>query len=97
MGRRVTLGSFSKYIIKRILRKYKGRIKSICSHGACIVPDQDSEIEEVLQSIYLDPEEVCKQIEALERLTELHQSASDKDLERIEAYILHILGIKVLT
>ncbi len=61
------------YTIRRLLRQYQGQLKSVVVEGACLVADPEADLNAVLESLYLDEEEVHTQVAEIEKLMMTYQ------------------------
>ncbi|MDR5639761.1 MULTISPECIES: hypothetical protein [unclassified Thermosynechococcus] len=86
------------YTIRRLLRQYQGQLKSVVVEGACLVADPEADLNAVLESLYLDEEEVCTQVAEIEKLMMTHQlllkAGAKEQAAAIEDQILWIFGLK---
>lgn len=86
------------YTIRRLLRQYQGQLKSVVVEGACLVADPEADLNAVLESLYLDEEEVRSQVAEIEKLMMTHQlllkAGAKEQAAAIEDQILWIFGLK---
>ncbi|ATS18850.1 hypothetical protein BRW62_08940 [Parathermosynechococcus lividus PCC 6715] len=89
------------YTIRRLLRHYQGQLRSVVAEGACLVADPEIDLNAVLESLYLDEDEIRVQVAEIEKLMMTYQlllKADAKEQARaIEDQILWILGLKRIT
>jgi uncharacterized protein with PhoU and TrkA domain len=89
------------YTIRRLLRQYQGQLRSVVAEGACLVADPEIDLNAVLESLYLDEDEIRVQVAEIEKLMMTYQlllKADAKEQARaIEDQILWILGLKRIT
>ncbi|URR35010.1 hypothetical protein NBE99_10225 [Thermosynechococcus sp. HN-54] len=86
------------YTIRRLLRQYQGQLKSVVVEGACLVADPEADLNAVLESLYLDEEEVRTQVAEIEKLMMTRQlllkAGAKERAAAIEDQILWIFGLK---
>lgn len=96
------LSVLTDYYIRKLIRRYRGRLKSVVAEGASIQADTHTSIDDVLESLYLEPEEIAVQVKKLEVLTRYHQQLelkfpnSHHQLQDLERQIFWLIGFKVL-
>lgn len=86
------------YYIRRLLRTSQAQLKSVVAEGACLVADPEIDLNAVIESLYLDDEDIAEQINELEKLVLSHQvlvQAKQPDqIKKVEDQIFWILGLK---
>ncbi|MGJ3248238.1 MAG: response regulator [Elainellaceae cyanobacterium] len=88
------------YYIRRLIRQNIDRLQSVVAKGAGLEVDPLSDLNAVINSLYLEPEEIASAVLKLEKLTALHQGllgqagSHRKELLDIEQQIFWILGFK---
>ncbi|NJM65115.1 MAG: hypothetical protein HC851_05320 [Acaryochloris sp. RU_4_1] len=91
------------YYLRKLLAKHTHELQSFIAAGAGLVADAKSNINHVLESLYLDDLEITLMARELEVLTQLHQSLSTQigfgisisgQLAEVERRIFWILGLK---
>ncbi len=89
------------YTIRRLLRQYQGQLRSVVAEGACLVADPEIDLNAVLESLYLDEEEIKIQVTEIEKLMMTHQlllkAGATQQAAAVEDQILWILGLKRIT
>lgn len=91
------------YYIRRLIRQNLDRLQSVVATGAAMQADMLSDLNEVLNSLYLEPIELSAVELKLEKLTAYHQSLSNqvganrKNIAELEERIFWILGFKYKT
>ncbi|MBD2325820.1 ATP-binding protein [Alkalinema sp. FACHB-956] len=94
------LSPTTAYYLRKLLRQNWERLRSIVRHGAALEADPLGDLNQVLESLYLEPEEVTRAVQELERLTLAHQALAARpggyglDLQKLEAQIFWLLGYK---
>lgn len=92
------LAPLTMYYIRKLLRKEQGSLKCIVVDGACLAVNPESDLNAVLESLYLDAEEVAAEVLHLETLVMSHQMIGEsrpaEQLEKVEAEIFWVLGLK---
>ena len=86
------------YTIRRWLRQYQGQLKSVVVEGAGLVADPEADLNTVLESLYLDEEEVRSQVAEIEKLMMTYQlllkAGAKAQATAIQDQILWIFGLK---
>ncbi|NJK40878.1 MAG: hypothetical protein HC934_05050 [Acaryochloridaceae cyanobacterium SU_2_1] len=91
------------YYIRKLLAQHKNELKSLVACGAAITADEKSDLNHVLESLYLEDLEICLMARELEVLAQLHRSLSTQtmssmsisgQLVEVERRIFWILGLK---
>jgi|GEM_PF-2085007 len=86
------------YTIRRLLRQYQGQLKSVVAEGACLVADPEVDLNAVIESLYLDEEEIRVQVAEIEKLVMTHQlllkAGAAQQAAAVEDQIFWILGLK---
>lgn len=91
------------YYIRRLIRQNFDQLQSVVVTGAGIQADVLSDLNAVLQSLYLEPTELSAAELKLEKLTAYHQSLSSqiganrKNIADLEEQIFWVLGFKYKT
>ncbi|MGB3493415.1 MAG: response regulator [Elainellaceae cyanobacterium] len=91
------------YYIRRLIRQNLDRLQSVIATGAALQADVLSDLNAVLNSLYLEPVELSATELKLEKLTAYHQSLSNqvganrKNIAELEDRIFWILGFKYKT
>ncbi len=91
------------YYIRRLIRQNLDQLQSVIATGAAIQADVLSDLNAVLQSLYLEPQELSTAELKLEKLTAYHQSMSGqvgsnrKNIADLEEQIFWLLGFKYKT
>lgn len=97
-----SLSVFGKYIIRKILSKYRGRLRSVVIDGASPEISTVCDLDAALADLYLEEDSVKNAIAELEHLTQVYKRletepiAHQRELGLIEGKILWILGLKSL-
>ncbi|WP_247216181.1 hypothetical protein [Synechococcus sp. C9] len=97
-----SLSVFGKYIIRKILSKYRGRLRSVVIDGASPEISTVCDLDAALADLYLEEDSVKNAVAELEHLTQVYKRletepiAHKRELELIEGKILWILGLKSL-
>jgi sulfur carrier protein ThiS len=99
------LSVLTDYYVRKLIRRYRGRLKSVVAHGACIEADTQTSIDDVLESLYLEPEAIAAQVKELEVMIRHHQHLEQKvaqkpslahsQLQNLERQIFWVIGFKV--
>lgn len=95
------LEPLTSYYLRKLLRQYGNDLRSIVAQGAAIKVDceADLDLDRVLESLYLDLDEIANQSRLLDNLVRCHQvlskqaQSSSPELETIEQQIFWILGL----
>ncbi|AHB89212.1 hypothetical protein NK55_09800 [Thermosynechococcus sp. NK55a] len=86
------------YTIRRLLRQYQGQLKSVVAEGASLTANPEVDLNAVLESLYLDEEEIRTQVAEIERLMLTYQLllkvGTKEQAAAIEERILWIFGLK---
>ncbi|AFY62141.1 hypothetical protein [Synechococcus sp. PCC 6312] len=92
------LAPVTVYYIRKLLRKEQGNLKCIVVDGACLAANPEADLNAVLESLYLDAEEIAEEVLHLETLVMSHQMIGENgpagQLQKVEAEIFWILGLK---
>jgi hypothetical protein len=87
------------YYIRKLLRQYRSDLKSVVVKGASIAVDWQGDLDQTLESLYLDPDQITDQVIRLESLVRCHQAFSTRfkespiALQNVEQQIFWILGL----
>lgn len=96
------LSVLTDYYVRKLIRRYDGRLKSVVAKGASIIADTQTSIDSVLESLYLEPEEVMDYVKELEVMVRYHQQLDQKypkptsQLQDLEQQIFWVVGLKIL-
>jgi hypothetical protein len=96
------LSVLTDYYVRKLIRRYDGRLKSVVAKGASIIADTQTSIDSVLESLYLEPEEVMNCVKELEVMVRYHQQLDQKypkptpQLQDLERQIFWVVGLKIL-
>ncbi|WP_299484473.1 hypothetical protein [Acaryochloris sp. IP29b_bin.137] len=91
------------YYIRKLLAKYSTELQSFVVKGAGLIADAKSDINHVLESLYLEEPDLSVMARELEVLVQLHRSLSGQtnasvsipgQLTEVERRIFWILGLK---
>lgn len=91
------------YYIRKLLAKYTDELQSFVVAGAGMVADAKSDLNHVLESLYLEEPDISLAARELEVLVQLHQSLSSQEdssisipgqLAEVERRLFWILGLK---
>lgn len=91
------------YYIRKLLATYSGKLQSFIADGAGIIADAKSDLNHVLESLYLDEPDISVMARELEVLAQLHRSLSSQtndsisipgQVAEVERRIFWILGLK---
>ena len=91
------------YYIRKLLAIYSGELQSFIAEGAGIIADAKSDLNHVLESLYLDEPDISVMARELEVLAQLHQSLRGQtnagmsipgQLMEVERRMFWILGLK---
>ncbi len=91
--------STCKYI-QNLLAQNSSRLTSVVADGAALIADNQADLGTVLESLYLDDDEIEEMAQKLEVLTLWHRILTSKkafvkdSLTAIEGQIFWILGFK---
>ncbi len=89
------------YTIRRLLRQYQGQLRSVVAEGACLVADPESDLNAVIESLYLDEEEIRAQVAEIEKLMMTYQlllkAGATQQAAAVEDQVFWILGLKRTT
>ncbi len=92
------LAPVTVYYIRKLLRKHQGNLKSIVVDGACLAANPEADLNAVLESLYLDEEDVAEEVAHLETLVISHQMIGENgprgQFKKVETEIFWILGLK---
>lgn len=89
------------YSIRKLLRQNLDRLQSIVVPGAALKADDFSHLDEVIQSLYLEPQEINSVIHQIEQLVMSYESLSARsgqfieERKAVEAKIFWLLGYKL--
>ncbi len=87
------------YYLRKLLRQNLDRLTSVVAEGAAISVDPLSNLNAVLESLYVDEGQMRSAIEKIDRLTLFHQSLSgsqhSQQIHETEEQIFWILGFKL--
>ncbi len=97
----MTLSPTTAYYIRRLIRQNLDQLQSVVATGAGIQADPLSDLNAVIQSLYLDAKEINTTLFELERLVNFHQGLSSqtgahrKELSNVEQRIFWLLGFRL--
>lgn len=97
----VKLSVMCKYVIRKILSRWRFQIHSVLATGAGPTVSTTANLDAALEELYPDGAEAQKYAEELERLSEVHQKAelqkieSSVNLDDVERSILWIFGLQI--
>lgn len=89
------------YSIRKLLRQHSDRLQSVVAQGAAFKADDFSDLDKVVQSLYLEPQEINSVIHQLEQLAMSHEALSTQngqfveERRNIEEKIFWLLGYKL--
>jgi PAS domain S-box-containing protein len=89
------------YYIRKLLRQNLDQLTSVVTVGAGIKADPLNDLNAVLESLYLETEEINSKVQELEHLALLHQAISSQgvkhrqELKDAEQQIFWLLGFKL--
>lgn len=90
----------SAYYIRKLLRQNFDRLQSVVAHGAGLVIDPLSDLNAVIESLYLEDHEIQATINELQQLVIVHKrlcdqsSLNQQSLPELERRIFWLLGFK---
>ena len=90
------------YYLKKLLRANLHQLKSVVVPGGAVRADSFNDLNEVIESLYLDPPEIAFAAQEVEKLALIHQNLSaqgstyEKELQATEEKIYWLLGFKYL-
>lgn len=91
------------YYIRKLLTKYAHELQSFIAEGAGLIADAKSNLNHVLESLYLEDPDISLMARELEVLAQLHRNLSNQknsgmsipgQLAEVERRIFWILGLK---
>jgi hypothetical protein len=88
------------YYIRKLLHQRETKLQFIVAPGAGVQADLLTDLNQVLESLYIEESEICKIAGELEKLARLHQMLMSQEtkhiqeLSEIERQIFWILGFK---
>ncbi len=90
------ISASTQYTLRQMLKRWESRLISVVSPGAAVPATPNSDLNQVLSSLYPDQEQAWESVQQLERLVDLyrHLSAHPTVLQRLEQEIFWILGLK---
>lgn len=97
------VASTTCYYIRKLLAQHRHQLKSLVACGAAITADDKSDLNHVLESLYLEDLEICLMARELEVLAQLHRNLSAQTISsvsiagqrvEVERRIFWILGLK---
>lgn len=100
MSIEIKLSLVTCYYIQKLVRHHRRELKSVLASGAGCDAKQETDINKVIESLYLETEEIAEQARKLEVLVRWHQTLSkdadsnQKQLAEIETKIFWIIGLK---
>ncbi len=90
------LSASTRYYIRQLLKQTPQDLTSVVVPGAALRATPEADLDAVLCSLYLDPEEIQENTQQLEALVQVHRQLEDSKPSlkcRIEAQIFWILGL----
>ncbi len=100
MSTNTKLAIVTGYYIQKLIRKNTQKLKTVCAFGAGLSAKEETDLNQVLESLYLEAEEIDHYIKKLEVLVRWHKTlvqeakANCKELVQVEAQIYWIVGLK---
>lgn len=100
MSTNTKLSLVTCYYIHKLLRRHAHELKSVLASGAGLDATAEPDLNEVLESLYLDELEISENVRKLEVFVRWHETlANDKatnfqQLAEVERQIFWILGLK---
>ena len=100
------LSPLAHYHLCKILYRHADELECVLAEGAGLCAHAEADLNEVLQSLYLEDEEIDSMTEELETLTRMHRTLWDENtpwhgndsqsetLTKLEQQIFWILGLK---
>lgn len=91
------------YYIRKLLVHHKDELRSIVAQGAGLCADSHTNLDRVLESLYLEVTEIAAKVQQLEELTRCHRvvvahnDSYTRQLAEVEQQIFWILGLKLVT
>jgi hypothetical protein len=96
------LSASASYHLRKVLHKYRDRLKFIVAQNAGLKAHALADLNEVIESLYLEDEAILETTNQLEKLVLTHQTLKEQgeiyqhtQLE-IEKRMLWLLGFRVL-
>lgn len=89
------------YYIRKLLHQNFDRLTSVVATGAGLKADALSDLDSVIESLYLEEQEVSATVHRIESLAAFHQTMSHQgakhrqDLQNVEQQIFWLLGFKL--
>ncbi|MBD2461819.1 hypothetical protein H6G89_12240 [Oscillatoria sp. FACHB-1407] len=94
------LSPLTAYYIRKLLHQQETKLRFIVAPGAAVQADLLTDLNRVLESLYLEESEICTIAGELEKLVRLHQLLTSQGIKypqealEIERQIFWILGFK---
>ncbi len=94
------LSPLAHYHLRKILYRHADNLECVLIEGAGLCAHAEADLNEVLQSLYLEEDEIEAMAEELETLTRMHQTlwnentTQSETLMKLEQQIFWILGLK---
>ena len=94
------LSPLAHYHLSKLLYRYADELECVLAEGAGLCANFQSDLNKVLESLYLDDDEIASMADELETLTRMHRTLWDEDtghsdtLHQLEKQIFWILGLK---
>ena len=94
------LSPLAHYHLSKLLYRYANDLECVLADGAGLCANFQSDLNKVLESLYLEDEDIAEMSEELETLTRMHRTLWDEDmgysdtLDKLEKQIFWILGLK---
>lgn len=98
------LSPTASYYIRKLVRQFSNDLKSVVAPGAGLRTDITSDLNAVLNSLYLEDDEIQHVIRRLEDLASFHQALQaqvssynnySEQLKNLERQIFWLLGLKL--
>lgn len=89
----------TSYYIRKLLRQHESDLRSIVAKGAGLTANFQMNLDQVLDSLYLEPEEISDVVQQLEKLVQWHQVlikqySNNTKIVRVEEQVFWLLGLK---
>jgi hypothetical protein len=88
------------YYISKLLLRHDNELKCVVAEGAGLCAGFQADLDQVLESLYLEESEIVTNVRQLESLTRWHQilvaqkKPDAKELVEVERQMFWILGLK---
>lgn len=99
MTTQTRLSVSTSYYIRKLLRQYERDLQSFVAKGAGLSANSQMNLDQVLESLYIEVEEISDTVQQLEKLVQWHQIlvkqySNQAKIDRIEEQIFWLLGLK---